>query len=478
MRRELAVLPEAFCFAKGSKMMTQSARELIRQRFIKPTASPRTNYIGIEIEMPVVSLDGEKTNHNVSAAALKDAAGRFGFTETKRDLQGVCHEAVCAETGDVFSFDCSYNNFEISLGKVRTLHEAQARFAEYTGHINAFLRERGHLLTGMGINPFYQKNDTDFVNSPRYKMLEGFLKKSREWTRAGGFHSYCAYPTFSSASQVQLDVTEDGICGVIEAFSLAEPLKALLFANSFMSGKPELLCARDMLWERSVHGINPKNLGFFEPLPRSNAELAEYLSGASLFCAEREDKYLFFYPVPFEEYITREYVEGEYFDGEQYVKQRFEPSPNDIKTLRTYKQIDLTARGTLEFRSACTQPLSEAMTVAAFHLGLINQTDALTKLIKNDFMLYADGETPRALRERFNRRNALTAQEQPRLQKLLTSVLLLAQQGLRDRGFSEEKYLEPLFRRAAEFTSPAKKMIDKLEQGAGILSVIEQFAGL
>ena len=458
--------------------MKSTAKELIRQHFIEPTTSPRTNYIGIEIEMPVVSLKGEKTDQSVSAAALKDAAQRFGFTETKHDVFGVCHEAVCEETGDVFSFDCSYNNFEISLGKVRTLHEAQARFADYVGYLNVFLRERGHLLTGMGINPFYRKNDTDFVPSPRYQMLEGYLQKSREWKRDGGFHPYTAYPTFSSASQVQLDVTEDRLCEVIEAFSLVEPIKALLFANSYLPDEPDYLCVRDMLWERSTHGVNPKNLGFFEPLPHTNDEIVDYLSRVSLFCAEREDKYLFFYPIPFEEYLEREYIEGEYFDGKKYVKYTFKPSPEDIRTLRTYKQIDLTARGTLEFRSACTQPLYEAMTVAAFHLGLMSQTAALTQLLRNDRYLYQGGESPCALRKRFNRKAPLTREEQSHLCELTTAVLLLAQKGLHERGFSEKRYLEPLFRRAAALTSPAKELIQQLDEGADIQSIIEQYAKL
>lgn len=458
--------------------MNANARELIMERFIEPTMASRTSYIGIEIEMPVVSLRGEKTDRSVSAYALSDASEHFGFTPTKHDADGVCHEAVCGETGDVFSFDCSYNNFEISLGKVRTLHEAQARFCDYVSYINARLRERGHLLTGMGINPYYQKNDTDFVPSPRYKMLEGYLQKSCVWQREGGFHPYCAYPTFSSASQVQLDVREETLCRTIEAFSLVEPIKALLFANSYLPEEPELLCARDMLWERSTHGINPKNLGFFEPLPQNINELVDYLTGVSLFCAEREDKYLFFYPIPFEEYLTREYIEGEYFDGERYVGHRFKPAPEDVRTLRTYKQIDLTARGTLEFRSACTQPLSEAVTVAAFHLGLMSRTERLTELLRNDPYLYRSGSTPRAMREKYNRIAVPDREEQNGLCELATSVLLLARQGLAERGYAEEKYLDPLFRRAAALTSPARNMLRQLEQGVTLPDLVEQYARL
>ena len=263
---------------------------------------------------------------------------------------------------------------------------------------------------------------------------------------------------------------------MIEAFSLAEPIKALLFANSYLPEEPQLLCARDMLWECSTHGINPKNLGFFEPLPHTNEELIDYLSGVSLFCVEREEKYLFFYPIPLCEYLTREVVEGEYFDGEQYKKFRFKPAAEDIATLRTYKQIDLTSRGTLEFRSACTQTLGEAMTVAAFHLGLMSRTAALTQLLKGG--LYQNGGTPRSLREKVNRRASLSAEEQTRLRELATAVLLLAKEGLAERGYAEEKYLEPLFRRAEALTSPAKDMIRQLEEGSPLCSVIDRYAKL
>ena len=293
-----------------------NAQNLIYDRFIAPLQKPRANYIGIEIEMPVVNLSGEKTDKTVSITAVKKAIEHFGFTPNKFDDDGICHEAVCGDTGDVFSFDCSYNNFEISLGRVRTLHEAQARFRDYVRFINGELNRYQHTLTGMGINPNYKINDFNFVPSPRYRMLEGYLKKCKVWK--GQFHPFYGYGTFSSASQVQLDVTEENLCETIEAFSLVEPLKTVLFANSFFPDKPELLCVRDYFWEQSPHGINPGNVGFFEPLPKSTGEITDYLSKASIFCAERDGKYLFFYPIPFDEYLKRDTVEGEYYDGDYH----------------------------------------------------------------------------------------------------------------------------------------------------------------
>lgn len=454
----------------------KTANESIFDRFISPLQKPRANYIGIEIEMPIVNLNSEKTDKAVSIAAVQKAIEHFDFTPKKFDDDGICHEAVCEDTCDIFSFDCSYNNFEIALGRVRTLHEAQARFKDFVSFINEELSNDQHTLTGLGVNPNYKINDFNFVPSPRYRMLEGYLKKAEVWQYtnvSAGFHHYYGYGTFSSASQVQLDVNEENLCSVIKAFSLVEPLKAVLFANSYLPEMPELLCVRDYFWERSAHGINPKNLGFFEPLPQSVGEITDYLSKASIFCAERDGKYLFFYPIPFNEYLKRESIEGEYYDGE-YHPYRFTPKAEDIAYLRTYKQIDLTARGTLEFRSACTQPLSQAMTVAAFHLGLMNRVAELTALLSGSF-LYRDGGDPDLLRRKMNRRDFLSFVDPDELRTLLAEILTLCAEGLRERGYAEDIYLEPLFKRAETLTSPSSYL---LQNQNNIDKVIREYASL
>lgn len=454
----------------------KTPKKLIFERFISPLQKPRENYIGIEIEMPVINLIGEKTDKTVSIDAVQKAIDRFGFTPQKYDDDGICHEAVCADTCDIFSFDCSYNNFEIALGRVRTIHEAQARFRDYVSFINEELNKNQHTLTGLGVNPNYKINDFNFVPSPRYRMLEGYLKKAEKWRNtnpSAGFHTYYGFGTFSSASQVQLDVNENNVCSVIRAFSLVEPLKAVLFANSYLPDMPELLCVRDYFWERSAHGINHRNLGFFDPMCQSIDDIMDYLCKASIFCAERDGKYLFFYPVPFEEYLDRKVIEGEYYDGE-YHTYHFSPKKEDIAYLRTYKQIDLTARGTLEFRSCCTQPLNQAMTVAAFHLGLMNRFEALTELLTNSF-LYRDGDTPDSLRRKMNRKDFMSFTSPDELKALLVDVLVLCASGLRKRGYAEDIYLEPLFERAETLTSPSGYL---LQNQNNINKMIRKYASL
>ena len=51
------------------RRIKMNAQKLIYDRFIAPLKKPRASYIGIEIEMPVVNLSGEKTDKSVSTAA-------------------------------------------------------------------------------------------------------------------------------------------------------------------------------------------------------------------------------------------------------------------------------------------------------------------------------------------------------------------------------------------------------------------------
>ena len=94
------------------------------------------------------------------------------------------------------------------------------------------------------------------------------------------------------------------------------------------------------------------------------------------------------------------------------------------------------------------------MTVAAFHLGLMNQTGKLIDLLKNSF-LYRTNEKPAQLRQKMNRADFLSYVDEDELKALLNDVLQLCKDGLKKRGYSEEIYLSPLFERARTLTSPS-----------------------
>ncbi|MBQ5630139.1 MAG: glutamylcysteine synthetase, partial [Ruminococcus sp.] len=291
------------------------------------------------------------------------------------------------------------------------------------------------------------------------------------------FHRYPQFGMFSSASQVQLDVTRERLPEVVDTFNKLEPVKALIFSNSVLLGENEdLLCCRDMLWENSTHGVNQHNVGMYDCDINSVEDLLSYISTASIYCVEREGKYLNFPPVNILEYFTLDSLTGEYTENGKAYQMKFSPQPEDISYLRTFKFEDLTYRGTIEFRSSCCQPIGDVMTVAAFHLGLMDRTERLKKLIEADNSIYHNGYNAAELRHQLVHRDLPKYVDPDCVYDLVRKVLELSFEGLAQRGQGEEKYLEPLFERVKNRTNPAKTMLDRLKNGEGIYSIVKSYA--
>lgn len=235
------------------------------------------------------------------------------------------------------------------------------------------------------------------------------------------------------------------------------------------------MCCRDYFWENSTHGINPHNIGMFEADLESIEDLEEYIYSTSIYCVERGDKYINFPPINIIEYFEKDFIEGEYFDGSGYRKINVAPRIDDINYLRTFKFEDLTFRGTIEYRSVCCQPIKDAMTVAAFHLGLNGKVNELYELLKNDTIIYRHGYTAAELRKMFNRAELPSFIDKEGLYGLVLRVLDLAGEGLIARGFGEEKYLAPLYERVARRTNPAKQMLKHLREGGGVENIIKEY---
>ena len=345
-------------------------------------------------------------------------------------------------------------------------------------YLNGKLREQGHTLTGMGINPHWDVNHNVFIPVERYRMLQRYLSKSREWAEPMYFHPYVDFGAFASASQVQLDVEKDKLLVTLRAFSLVEPVKAVLFGNAWLPKEPQLLCVRDLLWANSTHGINPHNVGMYDQVPGTIEELLEYIATTSIFCTERAGKYIHFHPVPIVEYLERDQVEGEYFEDGSYHPVTIHPEPGDIQYLRTYKFEDLTYRGTIEFRSVCCQPFRDAMTVAAFHMGLMTEVEELAELLERDQVLYHHGFSASELRDLMNRRDWPDFVDRAGLRRLCIQVLNLAEQGLKRQGTGAEEFLTALYGRAEKLESPARYMVEQLEQGRPMEELVLAYGSL
>jgi gamma-glutamylcysteine synthetase len=197
-----------------------------------------------------------------------------------------------------------------------------------------------------------------------------------------------------------------------------------------------------------------------------------------MYCLERDGKYINFPPTPVMEYFGADHVTGEYYADGAYHEISFEPEIEDLAYLRTFKFEDLTFRGTIEFRSACCQPVSDVMTVSAFHLGLKQQLEELDTLLREDTVLYNHGRSATELRKLFVKRELPDFVEKDAVYGLAEQVLDLAKKGLQQRGFGEEEFLAPLYRRVRQQTNPAGTMLQKLQGAADLETVILEYAAL
>ena len=460
--------------------MKKEIRQAIYDKYIAPTKKERPDYIGVEIEMPVVNLNGQAVDEAVSIAAAESFIEHFGFIESGRDTDGNITSARDSKNGDILSFDCCYSNLELSFGKAVGLFEIKERFEKYVRFLNSEFEKHGYTLTGMGVNPNADINHNLPIQNERYRMLYHHLHSYPKHKNevAMRFHERPDFGTFTSASQVQLDVRYDELTDVINVFGLLEPYKALLFANSYLPDYPDFLCVRNMLWEHSMQGYNPHNVGMFGKKVSGIDELIDYIGTQSIYCTMRDGRYIDFTPLTLDEFFSRDSVEGEYFDGENYQKLTFVPEISDLEYLRTFKFEDLTFRGTIEYRSSCCQPLSEALTVAAFHTGLKEKLYELKEVLEKDDVIYSHGFNALELQKLLSKQKLPEYIDTAAVEKQLIIILDLAADGLKKRGFGEEVLLSPLYERVHEHTNPAKEMLDGIKNGVPLKNFIEQYAAV
>ena len=460
--------------------MKKEVRQAIYDKYIAPTKKERPDYIGVEIEMPVVNLSGQPVDEAVSIKTAENFIKNFGFIESGKDSNGSITSAKHEETGDILSFDCCYSNLELSFGKAVDLFEIKKRFEDYCRFLNAEFAKHGYTLTGMGVNPNADINHNQPIQNERYRMLYHYLHSYPQHKNevAMRFHERPDFGTFTSASQVQLDVRYDELTDVINVFGLLEPYKALLFANSYLPDYPDFLCVRNMLWEHSMQGYNPHNVGMFGKKVSGIDELIDYIGTQSIYCTMRDGRYIDFTPLTLDEFFSRDSVEGEYFDGENYQKITFVPEISDLEYLRTFKFEDLTFRGTIEYRSSCCQPLSEALTVAAFHTGLKEKLYELKEILEKDDVIYSHGFNALELQKLLSKQKLPEYIDTAAVEKQLIIILDLAADGLKKRGFGEEVLLSPLYERVHEHTNPAKEMLDGIKNGVPLKNFIEQYAAV
>lgn len=414
--------------------------QLLKDRYLKNIKENPELYIGIELEFPIVHKKGQPTDIEVSKDLMCFLVDALSLKVEKEDQDGNPIQLVEPMSQDRILFEVSYTTLEFAFGKAKSIQEVEGRFRAYMEVIQEKLGEKDHAIQGWGIHPNWDINDNRPVAYPRYQMLMDYLSMGihQESTH---LHDFPQYGAFICGSQVQLDVSTANYLRVINAFTQIEAAKAYLFANSQFSGAEwDTLISRDIFWEDSMHGIYPENVGVNSKLFKDEDDFFDYLDRSAIFTAERDGETYYFSPIRARDYLDTDEITAYTLNGKETL---LVPQEKDFQMHRSYQFQDLTTRGTVEFRSVCTQPLDRTFASAAFHLGLLVNLDKLEAYLETAPFFESFGRDYKSLRRQFSKKQ-LTNEEKAGVVQFSKDLLAIAEQGLKIRGQQEMTYLEPL----------------------------------
>ena len=414
--------------------------QLLKDRYLKNIQENPELYIGIELEFPIVHTKGKSTDIEVTKDLLRFLVDALGLEVEKEDQDGNPIQLVEPKSQDRILFEVSYTTLEFAFGRARSIQEIESRFETYMKVIQRKLGEKDHAIQGWGIHPNWDINDNRPVAYARYQMLMAYLQMGSRQESAH-LHDFPDYGAFICGSQVQLDVSTANYLHVINAFTQIEAAKAYLFANSEFSGADwDTQISRDIFWEDSMHGIYPENVGVNSKLFKDEDDFFDYLDHSAIFTAERDGETYYFSPIQARDYLATDEIHAYTLNGKETL---LVPQEKDFQTHRSYQFQDLTTRGTIEFRSVCTQPLDRTFASAAFHLGLLVNLDKLEAYLETAPFFENFGRDYKSLRRQFSKKQ-LTNEEKAGVVQFSKDLLAIAEQGLKMRGQQEMTYLEPL----------------------------------
>ena len=414
--------------------------QLLKDRYLKNIKENPDLYIGIELEFPIVHTKDQPTDIEVSKDLLRFLVDALSLEVEKINQEGNPIQLVEPKSQDRILFEVSYTTLEFAFGRAQNIQEVEGRFQAYMKVIQEKLGEKNHAIQGWGIHPNWDSNDNRPVAYPRYQMLMDYLSMGSHQESAH-LHDFPQYGAFICGSQVQLDVSTANYLRVINAFTQIESAKAYLFANSEFSGADwDTQISRDIFWEESMHGIYPENVGVNTRLFKDEDDFFDYLDHSAVFTAERDGETYYFSPIRARAYLTTDEIPAYTLNGKETL---LVPLEKDFQTHRSYQFQDLTTRGTVEFRSVCTQPLDRTFASAAFHLGLLVNLDKFEAYLETAPFFESFGRDYKSLRRQFSKKR-LSDEETAGIVQFSKDLLAIAEQGLKIRGQSETTYLEPL----------------------------------
>ena len=416
-------------------MTKQQAIKLLKEKYLSNMKEDSELFVGVELEFPIVETNENKTNIEVTKNLFRTLANLSDFEVEKIDDNQNPIQLIHCSSKDRILFELSYNTIEFAFERAHSIDEVAKRFEAYLKIIQPILQENNHEIQGHGIHPLWKENNNSPVKIERYKMLMAFLAMNGTGMKT---HSYPSYGAFICGNQVQLDVRRDNYIRIINAFNKIEAAKAYLFSNSEFSAEAwNTKIDRDIFWEESLHGYYKENVGIYPKDYQSEEEFFNNLARTAIFTAIREGKSYYFKQIRVENYLDQKEITAYTADGNEKI---INPVKEDLKQHRSYQFQDLTARGTVEFRSVCTQPLETTFAPIAFELGLFVQLEKLENYLEHCSFLKNEKQDYRNIRKKYSKK-ILSDKEKEAIQSFSKDLLDIAEAGLMKRGYKEEKFL-------------------------------------
>ncbi|MBE7034910.1 MAG: hypothetical protein E7402_02140 [Ruminococcaceae bacterium] len=439
-----------------------NARDMIASLFIAPFCNKERKNIGVELEFPLLNLCGTAPEKTVIDGLLQHLLEN-GFTTEETDANGNAAFLV-NDDGDCLSFDNDYNNFEFAMEKNENLLVIANRFYVLFELVQTYLLPHGHSLTGMGTNPHHHSSKAMPVSYPIYQTLREFLPEFS----GEGYHRFADFPAWLSSVQTHLDVPIDELPRMLTLFSALDFAHGLLFSNSLpfsdVTDFPDAVCFRDYLWEHSGFGSLSDNTGPVCGTFETADDIIDLFLQKSIFLTKQGKSYQVIDTLPIKDFCDSC------------------NSLSDLDGYLSFKNIEITRRGTLEVRSDCAQPVGAAFAPPAFHLGLFKNLEKAEALLENFLNklptdISSDPERNKILRRMVCMGTPLPVKNED-VQAFLLSLTELAANGLVSRGLGEETLLTPLYERAKTMMCPAQHTKMRLSRGDSLSSIIRDYADI
>ena len=400
-------------------MVMLTPREIIYNRFIKPFSGKTSQNIGVELEFPLINKNGGDVNKTF-VAAIMDYIEEKGFSCV---LLGTSGEKLFMENnaGDCISFDNSYNNFEFSMMYGDNLCDIKKRFDSYYAMVQGYLARENHMLFPRGTNPNFANISVNHTPFSTYNMVQECLHKFP------GQHGYNDFPAFMSSVQTHLDIEESLLPQAYTLFCRLDFVRALLFGNSPDFEGRGWRIFRDYLWENSGFGNCPEITGSIDRSFSTIDDIVDFYLEKGIFNRMRNGKYEVFEPVRIKDY----------FKDDTYGARE-----EDIECYLSFRNVELTSRGTLEVRSDCTQKEGRFFAPPAFNLGILNNLEKAQGVL-DSFMRDCNVDMkPSQLRKLAAEGREAEIAPVYLLSELCVKLIDVATEGLKKRGKGEQQLLD------------------------------------